>query len=208
MSSRPTFVLASASPARLQLLRTAGLDPEVIVSGVDESIVESTNPQVLCSTLARLKAEAVVVRLRQRGPAGSGSVIVLGCDSVLEFDGEVMGKPADDEDAAQRWRRMRGRTGTLHTGHCLVSGETGKLAESATRTEVRFGDISDAELAAYVASGEPQQVAGSFTIDGRGGWFIDEIVGDHGTVIGVSLPTLRRLLADLGIAVTDLWPTP
>jgi septum formation protein len=127
---------------------------------------------------------------------------------VLEFDGEVMGKPIDDEDAAQRWRRMRGRTGILHTGHCLVNGETGKLAESATRTEVRFGDISDAELAAYVASGEPQQVAGSFTIDGRGGWFIDEIVGDHGTVIGVSLPTLRRLLAELGIAVTDLWRAP
>jgi septum formation protein len=208
MTSRPTFVLASASPARLQLLRTAGLDPEVIVSGVDESIVESTNPQVLCSTLARLKAEAVAVRLRQRGPAGRGSAIVLGCDSVLEFDGEVMGKPIDDEDAAQRWRRMRGRTGILHTGHCLVNGETGKLAESATRTEVRFGDISDAELAAYVASGEPQQVAGSFTIDGRGGWFIDEIVGDHGTVIGVSLPTLRRLLAELGIAVTDLWRAP
>ena len=201
------FVLASASPARLRTLRAAGLDPEVLVSGVDESIVESTSARTLCATLARLKAEAVATRLRQhavdRGPA-----VVLGCDSMLEFEGQILGKPVDDADAVARWQRMRGRSGVLHTGHCLVDVDTGKEAEEVGSTTVHFADLSDDEIAAYVATGEPAHVAGAFTIDGLGGWYVERIEGDAGNVIGVSLPVLRRLLRELGHGVNQLWPAP
>lgn len=206
MTAKPTFVLASASPARLSTLRAAGLDPEVMVSGVDESTVESTSPRMLCATLARMKAEATVDRIQHR--AGDRSKIVLGCDSVLEFDGEIMGKPVDRADASARWHRMRGRSGVLHTGHCLVDVETGRMAEAVTSTTVHFSDVTDEEVAAYVATGEPLHVAGAFTIDGLGGWFVERIEGDHGTVIGVSLPALRRLLGELGTSVAAAWSTP
>jgi septum formation protein len=199
------LVLASASPARLRTLRAAGVDPEVVVSGVDESVIQSTSPRALCATLARLKAEAVATRLRQHG---SGlSALVLGCDSVLEFEGAALGKPADEVEAAQRWRRMRGNSGILHTGHCLVDVANDTTAEEVASSVVRFADVSDAEIAAYVATGEPLHVAGAFTIDGLGGWFIEEIEGDPGTVIGLSLPLLRRLLAELGTGVPQLWST-
>jgi septum formation protein len=196
------LVLASASPARLRTLRAAGLAPEVIVSGVDESIVDSTDPAGICAELARLKAEAVVARLGDR----TAPTLVLGCDSVLEFDGEALGKPTDAAEAAARWRLMRGRAGVLHTGHCLIDASRGRRAEAVGSTVVHFGDISDGELAAYVATGEPLAVAGAFTIDGLGGWFVDRIEGDHGTVIGVSLPVLRRLFTALDVRVEDLWP--
>lgn len=207
------LVLASASPARLRVLRAAGVDPQVIVSDVDESAVVSSNPETLCATLARLKAEAVATRIRQRAVSvdavdiDGDRILVLGCDSVLEFDGEVLGKPADADEAVRRWMRMRGRRGMLHTGHCLVDVKSGALAEMTAHTEVCFADVSDEEITAYVATGEPQQVAGAFTIDGLGGWFVDSIDGDAGTVIGVSLPVLRGLLADQGVAVADLWQT-
>jgi len=197
-----TFVLASASPARLRTLRAAGLEPEVIVSGVDESNVESASAAALCATLARLKAEAVVNRMRQHGRTDA---IVLGCDSLLEFDGRILGKPADAEEATARWRDMRGRSGVLHTGHCLVRVEDGDIAEAVASTTVWFADVTDQEIATYVGTGEPMQVAGAFTIDGLGGWFVERIDGDAGNVIGVSLPVLRGLLTKLGVGVADLW---
>ena len=197
-----TFVLASASPARLRTLRAAGLEPEVVVSGVDESNVESASAAALCATLARLKAEAVVNRLRQHGRSDA---IVLGCDSLLEFDGRILGKPADAQEATARWREMRGRSGVLHTGHCLVRVDDGDIAEAVASTTVWFADVTDQEIATYVDTGEPMQVAGAFTIDGLGGWFVERIDGDAGNVIGVSLPVLRGLLTKLGVGVADLW---
>jgi septum formation protein len=191
------LVLASASPARLALLRGAGLDPEVIVSGVDESTFSAATPAELVAVLAQAKASAVAARV--------GRGLVIGCDSMLDLDGRARGKPTSAADAAALWREMSGRTGTLVTGHCVIDAGTGQQAAAVAATEVRFGTPSDAEMAAYVDSGEPLTVAGAFTLGGRGGWFVDGIDGDHGNVIGISLPLLRRLLGELGVAVTALW---
>lgn len=196
----PRLVLASASPARRALLRAAGIDVEVQVSGVDESVVETTDADELCLSLARMKARAVAASL----PADP-AVLVLGCDSVLAFDGEVLGKPLDAAEATKRWRAMRGRSGVLYTGHHLTGLASGKQAEDVGATVVHFADITDAEIEAYVASGEPLHVAGSFTIDGRGGAFVERIEGDAGNVIGLSLPLLRRLLLTFGVTVPQLW---
>lgn len=205
----PRLVLASASPARLRTLRAAGIEPEVLVSGVDESAVDATRAEILAGTLARMKAEAVAARLRVQGPPTHERRLILGCDSVLAFDGAIHGKPADAAEAVRRWHAMRGREGVLHTGHCLIDLDTGKNAEAVSGTVVRFADVTDAEINAYVATGEPIAVAGAFTIDGLGGWFLESISGDAGTVIGVSLPTLRRLLAEHGLTVAELWtPAP
>jgi septum formation protein len=193
------LVLASASPARLATLRAAGLHPSVIVSGVDESRVTGLPPAELALRLAELKCDAVADEITD------GS-LVLGCDSVLDLDGEALGKPADADDAVRRWRAMRGRSGVLHTGHCLRDTEAGTRAAAAASTVVHFADISDAEVAAYVATGEPLEVAGAFTVDGLGGAFVTGIEGDHHNVVGLSLPLLRDLLAELGHAWTDLWP--
>jgi septum formation protein len=200
MNVPTTLVLASASPARLRTLRAAGLDPEVMVSGVDESIVESNRPESLCATLARMKAEAVASQLARP----EFDTFVLGCDSVLGFDGQVLGKPANAADAIERWQQMRGDSGILYTGHCLIDVTGGRRAEAVTQTIVYFSDITDQEIAEYVATGEPLEAAGAFTIDGLGSWFVDRIDGDHGTVIGVSLPALRRLLSELGTSVSAL----
>jgi septum formation protein len=190
-------ILASASPARLAVLRAAGLDPEVIVSGVDESAFTADAPAELAGLLAQAKAAAVAARLADG--------LVIGCDSLLDLDGRALGKPASAGQAASHWREMSGRAGTLVTGHCVISAATGQQAAAVAATRVQFGTPSEEEIAAYVASGEPLTVAGAFTLDGRGGWFVDRIDGDHGTVLGVSLPLLRHLLADLGIGVTSLW---
>jgi septum formation protein len=198
------LVLASESPARRRTLAAAGIDVDVIVSGVDESAVDATRPEKLSLILARMKAEAVAFRLRNSDRAGE-DLLVLGCDSVLYFDGEILGKPRDADDATARWRAMRGHEGVLHTGHALVDLRTDKASEMAAATTVRFADITDDEIAAYVASGEPLRVAGAFTIDGLGSAFVSSIDGDHGTVIGLSMPTLRLLLADHGVRITDLW---
>jgi septum formation protein len=192
------LILASASPARLATLRAAGIEPAVMVSNVDESVVDSSDPAELCGALARLKAEAVAAQITR--PA-----LVLGCDSVLAFDGRILGKPADAADARARWQEMRGRHGVLHTGHCLVDTATGKRAAATSATTVHFADVTDAEIDAYVASGEPLRVAGAFTIDGLGSPFVTRIEGDHGTVVGLSMPVLRDLLACLGVRVTELW---
>ena len=191
------LVLASASPARLALLRGAGLDPKVMVSGVDESSFSAGTPAELVAVLAQAKASAVAARV--------GRGLVIGCDSMLDLDGRARGKPKSAADAAALWREMSGRTGTLVTGHCVIDVGTGRQAAAVAATEVHFGTPSDGEIAAYVDSGEPLTVAGAFTLGGRGGWFVDGIDGDHGNVIGISLPLLRRLLAELGVAVTALW---
>ncbi|MET9248417.1 Maf family protein [Nonomuraea sp. NPDC051941] len=191
------IVLASASPARLALLRSAGLDPKVIVSGVDEDSFSAHTPAALSLVLAKAKAEAVANELDEG--------LVIGCDSILELDGRPYGKPATPEEAAERWRLMRGRTGRLVTGHCVIDVAAGKQAAQVATTVVRFGRPSDEEITAYIATGEPLSVAGAFSIDGRGGWFVEGIEGDHGNVIGISLPLLHDLFAELGYAVTSFW---
>jgi septum formation protein len=184
------FVLASASPARLATLRAAGVDPEVIVSGVDEDAVTADSPAELVLRLAEAKAAAVAARV--------DAAVVLGCDSMLELDGRALGKPGTADAARARWQQMRGRTGTLHTGHCLIDTATGRQASCAGATQVRFADVTDAEIDAYCGTGEPAEVAGAFTIDGLGGWFVEGITGDPHNVVGVSLPMVRRLLGILG----------
>lgn len=196
----PTFVLASASPARLATLRSAGLDPTVIVSGVDESQADGLPPFEMALQLAELKCAAVAGR--DEVPAGA---LVLGCDSVLELDGEALGKPADADDATRRWRAMRGRSGVLYTGHCLRDTATGQVAAATASTTVHFAEVTDAEIEAYVATGEPLHVAGAFTVDSLGGAFVTGIDGDHHNVVGVSLPLLRDLVIELGHTWTELW---
>ncbi|MEU6731976.1 nucleoside triphosphate pyrophosphatase [Streptomyces physcomitrii] len=201
MSDQRRLVLASQSPARLGLLRQAGLAPEVIVSGVDEDAVSAPTPAELALALAEAKASVVAARPE----VVSSGALVIGCDSVLDLDGEALGKPADAAEARARWQAMRGRAGTLQTGHCVYDTASGRHRAATASTVVRFGSPSDAEIDAYVASGEPLYVAGAFTLDGLSGPFIDGIDGDHGNVLGLSLPLLRKLLAELGVGITDLW---
>lgn len=195
-----TFVLASASPARLKTLRAAGLDPTVIVSGVDESQADGLPPFELALQLAELKCAAVAGR--DDLPADA---LVLGCDSVLELDGQALGKPGDAAEAVRRWQAMRGRSGVLLTGHCLRDLATGRVAAATASTTVHFADLSDEEIEAYVATGEPLWVAGAFTVDSLGGAFVSGIDGDHHNVVGVSLPLLRELVLELGHSWTALW---
>lgn len=207
------LVLASQSPARLKLLRDAGFAPEAVVSGVDESAYDAATPHELALTLAHAKAQVVAKRI---GPGA----LVIGCDSVLDIDGVAYGKPSSPEEAISRWRDMRGKNGMLLTGHCLVDTRvpdqaaggagSGAGARSSVHidvgaTLVRFADVSDEEIDAYVATGEPMNVAGAFTLDGLGGSFVESIAGDPSNVIGLSLPLLRRLLGEAGVQVTQLW---
>lgn len=207
-----SLVLASASPARLSTLRQAGVEPEVIVSGVDEdaafaAAVETEGPlatRQVPLVLARAKGEAVAGALAQAGRFGH---LVIACDSVLELDGEIYGKPGDPHTAASRWRRMRGRSGVLHTGHWVIDQRdrtTQPTAEGTASTTVHFADLSDAEIEDYVATGEPLQVAGAFTVDGFGGPYVTAIEGDYHAVVGLSLPLLRDLLGQLGVVWHEL----
>jgi septum formation protein len=204
------FVLASASPARLNVLRQAGIDPVVRVSGVDEDAVTTALPdashQELVTALAEAKAEAVVDLVAAEHP----DAVIVGCDSMLSLGDEILGKPGTPERARQRWAAMGGNTGDLLTGHAVIRLRDGRRNQSASHwesTQVRFSKPTEAELDAYVASGEPLSVAGAFTIDGRGGWFVDGIDGNASSVIGISLPLTRRLLAEVGVSVTELWET-
>jgi septum formation protein len=190
-------VLASQSPSRLGLLRAAGIEPEVEVSGVPEDDLDPALPRHLVATLARRKAAAVA----QRRAAG----LVLGCDSALELDGRAHGKPATMAEAAARWRHMGGSEGILHTGHCLIDAATQRTAEGVASTVVHFARIGEDDIDAYVRSGEPLSVAGAFTLDGLSAPFIEAVDGDPSNVIGLSLPLLRSLLGELGVAITSLW---
>ena len=190
-------VLASASPARLAVLRAAGVHPEVIVSGVDEDAYSAPSTGELTQVLASAKASAVASRLNEG--------LVIGCDSMLDLDGRAYGKPASAAEAEARWHEMSGKTGTLFTGHCVIDVASGKCEAAVAATTVRFGVPTDAEISAYVATGEPLNMAGAFTIEGLGGWFVDSIEGDHNNVIGISIPLLRRLFLDMGVTIQELW---
>jgi septum formation protein len=219
-STAAALVLGSASPARLETLTRAGVAPHVLVSDVDEDAVvgqaRSTYgalaPDDVALLLARAKSEDVAARLRAGDGAADApaSALVLGCDSVLELDGEVHGKPADAADAVARWKRMRGRSGVLHTGHWLIDerdedeGGTGATLGAVASTTVHFARLTDEEIEAYVATGEPLRVAGAFTLDGLGGAFVLGIEGDPSNVVGISLPLLRDLLLEVGVSWFDL----
>ena len=209
------------------MLTEAGLRPEVIVSGVDEDDVDHLPTAEAVVVLAKRKAQAVVTSITTAAgtlatsssttsdtATASGNsptssrTLVLGCDSMLDLDGQQFGKPADAAEVWQRWEAMRHATGTLFTGHCIIDTATGDAATESVATVVRFGDPTTAELEAYLATGEPLAVAGAFTLDGYGAAFLDGIEGDPGNVIGVSVPAVRRLLAAHGVAITDLWTLP
>ena len=201
-------ILASASPARLGVLRAAGLDPLVEVSEVDEDAVfdalPDASPAEAVTALARAKAGAVAQRLADSCP----DAVLIGCDSMLSLGDELVGKPGTVEIARKRWAQLSGRTGVLVTGHAvlrLTGGEPTRVAAAHASTTVRFGAPTEAELDAYLGSGEPLAVAGAFTLDGLGGWFVNGIDGDPSNVIGISLPLTRALLAEVGVTVTDLW---
>lgn len=240
MARVPRLVLASQSPARLATLKSAGITPDVVVSGVDEDKVLADaadrfgelDPADAVLVLAQAKAEEVASRLEEsRDDAAAGQaadaegtvaalaqdlsdVIVVGCDSMLEIGGTIVGKPADAATARERWRAMRGTKGVLHTGHWVVdlrddaSGGTGGTLGSTSSTTVWFADIDDDEIDAYVATEEPLYVAGAFTIDGLGGPYVERIEGDHHGVVGISLPLLRELLTDLNIPWRTLRTPP
>jgi septum formation protein len=205
-------VLGSASTGRLRVLRSAGIDPLVAVSGVDEdAIIErlggDADPAAVVNALAEAKADAV-----QRGLDGqiTADCVVIGCDSMLFVDGRLSGKPGTPEEARRRWQSMAGREGRLFTGHCLLRVRDGEVAARATAAEittVRFGVPTEAELEAYIATGEPLGVAGAFTLDGLGGWFIDGVDGDPSNVVGLGLAVTRRLFETVGLAIGELWQT-
>jgi septum formation protein len=193
------LVLGSASFGRLGVLRAAGFDPEVIVSGVHEDDATGT-PTEIALELAERKASAVAERV------GTTDAVVIGCDSVLDVDGEARSKPSSLEEARRWWEQVSGRSAVLRTGHCVIDCATGKRAATVASTTVRYGVPTPEEIAAYLGSGEPLGVAGGFTLDGRSAPFVEGIDGDPSNVIGLSLPTMRRLLAELGISIVELWP--
>ena len=204
----PVVILASASPARLAVLKAAGIDPVVIVSGVDEVAVEQANvhagPAATVTALAEAKADAVLTA----GVGKHRNAVVLACDSMLLLDGRLRGKPADEASARKEWAQMAGGTSELLTGHAVVLVRGGRVVARASgheATTIRFGRPTEEEITAYLATGEPLQVAGALTIDGYGGWFVDGIDGDPSSVIGISLPLTRKLLREVCISVVQLW---
>lgn len=204
----PVFILASASPARRQLLETVGIQAQVRPSQFDESTIQDTQPENLVQALALGKAHRVAEYCQE--PA-----LVLGCDSVLALDNKIYGKPENKEAAIARWQQMRGRTGNLYTGHALIDVVQPKNVQPKNVqhhtlvrcqvTQVQFAQISDRQIEAYVNTAEPLNCAGCFALDGKGGLFIEGIQGCHSNVIGLSLPLLRQMLTELGYEVTDFW---
>ncbi|MFP4008068.1 MAG: Maf family protein [Spirulinaceae cyanobacterium] len=193
----PPFILASASPARQQLLQLAGIDALACRSDFDESQVKISNPEALVAELARAKAEIVASRFE--------NALVLGCDSVLAIAGEIHGKPPSPQAAIARWQQMSGQQGTLYTGHALLDTAKSRQLVRCGITTVKFAQVSDREIEAYVASGEPLNCAGCFALDGQGGLFVERLEGCHSNVIGLSLPLLRQMLLELGYCVADFW---
>jgi len=203
-------VLGSASAGRLRVLRQAGIEPLVTVSGVDEDAIidrlgANTDPAAVVNALAGAKAQEVS---RGLDPAVTADCVVIGCDSMLYLDGRLTGKPGTAERARRQWASMAGRAGQLFTGHSVIRLQAGEMMATETEaalTVVRFGVPSDAELGDYIDSGEPLGVAGAFTLDGLGGWFVDGVDGDPSNVVGLSLAVTRRLLESVGCAIGDLW---
>jgi septum formation protein len=197
MGSHLRFILASASPARRQLLKTIGIEAEVQPSRFDESTIETANPIDLVQKLAFEKARLIAQQ--------HSSALVLGCDSVMTLEGEIFGKPQDRAEAIARWRQMRGRTGELYTGHALFDLYQNRTIVRHQKTVVEFALVSDHQIESYVDTREPLQCAGCFALDGKGGLFVEQIHGCHSNVIGLSLPLLRQMLTDLSYDVTDFW---
>jgi septum formation protein len=200
LSTDRRLVLASASSARLRLMRQAGLSPEVVVSGVDESAVTAPRVGELVALLAAAKGQAVA--------KSETDALVVAADSLLEFRGEALGKPTDAADARTRWQRMSARSGTLHTGQAVFDVRGGSIAArnvGVTSTVVHFASPTPAEIDAYLATGEPLAVAGAFTLDGLGAPFVRRVEGDPSAVVGLSLALLRTQLAALGVTITELW---
>lgn len=193
----PKFVLASASPARLRLLQTVGIEPIACPSNFDESQVQLSDPAQLVQTLAQKKAETVAPQFE--------SALIMGCDSVLAIKGEIYGKPANSEEAYVRWQKMQGNFGDLYTGHALIDLSKNRTLLKCQVTRVYFAQMSDRAINAYVATGEPLKCAGCFALEGRGSLFVEKIEGCHSNVIGLSLPLLRQMLAEQGYEVTDFW---
>jgi septum formation protein len=204
------MVLGSASSGRLKVLRQAGIDPLVVVSGVDEEAViadlaPDVSPGDVVCALAQAKAEQVATTLDS---AVAADCVVIGCDSMLYIDGQLVGKPGSADAARSQWRSMGGRSGQLYTGHCLLrllDNESRQRTFGSATTTVRFAAPTVAELEAYLTNGEPLTVAGGFTLDGLGGWFVDGVEGDPSNVIGLSLPLTRNLLHQVGLSITALW---
>jgi septum formation protein len=193
----PSFILASASPARRKLLQTAGIDPIVRQSDFDESQIKTDNPQELVESLAFKKAATV----SQEFP----DALILGCDSVLAIDGEIHGKPSSIPEAIERWQKMRGNIGFLYTGHALLDGQKQSQIIRCGITKVYFAEASDREIIDYINSNEPLKCAGCFALEGKGGLFVEKIEGCHSNIIGLSLPLLRQMFGDLGYIITDFW---
>lgn len=198
-----SLILASASPARLETLRRAGIEPRVRVSGVDESVINETDPAALALALARLKGQAALTACEP--PSSDEQTLLVACDSVLDLGGVAFGKPASPAEAVQRWEVMSGSVGILRTGHFLADIASGEAICRVASTAVSFAEVDADEIEAYVATGEPLVVAGAFTIDGLGGAFISRIEGDPHNVVGISLPLLRQMCLELGVCWTDLW---
>jgi septum formation protein len=211
----PTFVLASASPARRSLLESAGIKAVICPSDFDEGQIKMRDATKLVQVLAEGKADAVADFLltnshpQIRNPK---SCLVLGCDSILVIDGEIHGKPKDTEEAISRWKQMRGKVGELYTGHALIDTRFDSFDVAMDRsivrcqvTRVHFAEVTDRQIAAYVATGEPIACAGCFALEGKGGFFVEKIEGCHTNVIGLSLPLLRQMLRDMGYDVANFW---
>lgn len=191
------FILASASLARRKLLQTVGIPSFVHQSNFDESQIQLSDTIALVQTLAQCKAEVVANQFSDG--------LILGCDSLLEVDGESYGKPQSPEEAIARWQKMRGNQGFLYTGHALIDKRQNKQLVRCGITKVYFANISNEEIEAYVRSGEPLKCAGGFALEGKGGLFVEKLEGCHSNVIGLSLPLLRQMLEELGYKVTDFW---